>query len=125
MEHVQITNSPKERGAWPRYVNLVLGAYLFASAFLWDMGPAAFNNAWMTGALVALVAIGAMFAPTMRYMSAVLGLMLIVLTFATPHTNEFWLWHHVAVGAAFIAVGFIPTGAGMHRRAHVPAHAAR
>ena len=61
--------------AWPQYASLLLGGWLFVSAFLlphtWDSCAAS----WIMGSTIAMNAFAAIWAAPARYFNALLGLM--------------------------------------------------
>lgn len=82
----------------PRYANIVLGAWLFLSAFLWTHYDGSFTNTWLVGALIAAFAIGALRAPALRWVNTALSAWLILTTlFAWPALTG-TLWNNVLVG---------------------------
>jgi len=54
----------------PRALNVLLGAWLFASAFLWPHQDNVRYNDWVCGLFVAAAALSAVWAPAFRFVSA-------------------------------------------------------
>lgn len=101
---IPTTTSPRP-GA--RYVNIVLGSWLFLSAFLWTHYDASFTNTWMLGVLITAVALGALAAPALRWLNTALGAWLIFSTlFAWPATMG-TVWNNVIVGIIVLMLSFI------------------
>lgn len=59
--------------AWPRYLNVALGAWMFVSAFAWPHSRDACAAAWISGALISMNAFGAIWASPARFFNVVLG----------------------------------------------------
>jgi hypothetical protein len=106
------TNNP---GAWPRYLNAAVGAWLFISAFLWPHSSAELTNAWVVGALVFIAALLALGAPTVRYANTVLALWLFISTLALGGSTG-TMWNHVIVAIVTFVVSLVPNPMSTHGR---------
>ncbi|HVZ32829.1 MAG TPA: SPW repeat protein [Polyangiaceae bacterium] len=80
-----------------RLLNIILGVWLFISAFLWVHTTPQFNNAWVVGVLTAGAAALAMAAPGARYLNTALAVWLFISTWALPLTNRATAWNNVIV----------------------------
>lgn len=87
-----------------RYVNIVLGIWLFISAFVWHHSRPLFMVSWITGIVIALVALTSIGAPRTRFVNLILGIWLIISAFAFPHYSTGTVWNNVIVG---IVVGWV------------------
>ena len=85
-----------------RYANILLGLWLFLTAFAWRHAPAAWANTWIVGLLVVAVAIWGLTYPGLWRVNALLGLWLIVAALVFPHLLG-------ASRANNIVVGFLIT----------------
>ena len=85
-----------------RYANILLGLWLFLTAFAWRHAPAAWANTWIVGLLVVAVAIWGLTYPGLWRVNALLGLWLIVAAGVFPHLLG-------ASRANNIVVGFLIT----------------
>lgn len=94
-----------------RWINLVLGAWLFVSAFLWTHSRESQANTWIIGALIASVAILAMRAPALRYVNALLAGWLFISTFLIDHVTRATIWHN-----AFVALIVLGASLATHER---------
>jgi hypothetical protein len=94
--------------AVPRNANIVLGAWLFGSAFVWPHPGASFTNTWVVGVLILGFALGALAAPALRWANAALAVWLILTTSllwpATPGT----LWNNVIIGVLVFVLSSVP-----------------
>ena len=85
-----------------RYANILLGLWLFLTAFAWRHAPAAWANTWIVGLLVVAVAIWGLTYQGLWRVNALLGLWLIVAALVFPHLLG-------ASRANNIVVGFLIT----------------
>ena len=83
---------------------VVLGFWLFVSAFLWPHSAPQLYNAWITGAVAASVAVAATRWPSARYVNAALGVWLFVSAFFLPRVSDATGWNHVGVGLLLMIV---------------------
>jgi hypothetical protein len=91
-----------------RYVNLVLGIWLFISAFVWHHSQAQFTNTWIMGIIVAVVAVIALSVPAVRYVNTLAGAWLIISGFALPKATYGTTWNNVIVGVIVVALSLVP-----------------
>ena len=94
--------------AWPRYVNLLLGTWLFISAFVWPHSRDASAASWIMGASIAMNAFASIWAPPARYFNTVLGVLSLGwhLTAAALHTPT--LVHGAVISGFVILLSLIP-----------------
>ena len=92
-----------------RYLNVVLGVWLFISDFLWRHSHAQFTNTWIMGIVVAVVAVIAMSVFVARYFNTIAGAWLIISGFALPRVTGGTAWNNVLVGIAVFLVSLVPT----------------
>jgi hypothetical protein len=59
--------------AWPRYANLLLGLWLFVSAFAWPHSRDACAAAWISGAMIGMNAFASIWASPVRFFNVILG----------------------------------------------------
>lgn len=59
--------------SWPRYANLLLGAWMFVSAFAWPHSRDACGAAWISGAMIGMNAFAAIWASPARFFNVILG----------------------------------------------------
>jgi hypothetical protein len=91
-------------------INVVLGSWLFVSAFLWAHSPAQQANTWVSGALCAAFALTAIALPWARYLNSVLAIWIFVSTWAMPVDRLGTLWHNALVAIAIFVVSLTPSG---------------
>jgi hypothetical protein len=65
-------------GPWPRYINAVMGVWLFMSAFLWKHEGLQGTNAWVVGALMFAAAMAAISVQGARFVNTLLAVWVFV-----------------------------------------------
>jgi hypothetical protein len=97
------------KNAWPRYINLLLGVWLFASAFLWPHSGDAAAASWIMGASIAMNAFAAIWAPPARYFNALLGLLSLAWHITAASNQTATLVHGAVVSGLVILLSLVPT----------------
>ncbi len=94
---------------WPRYVNAVMGVWLFLSAFLWKHQGLQATNAWVVGALIFATAITAMSVQRARFVNTLLAVWVFVsaISFAVFSYTAF---NNVVVAVVVFAFSLVPNG---------------
>ena len=85
-----------------RYLNIIVGVWLFISAFVWRHSAAQFTNTWIMGIIVAAVAALALTWPTVRYLNTLAGAWLIISAFALPTITAGTRWNNFIVGIVVV-----------------------
>ncbi len=101
-------------GDAPRITNLVLGAWLFLSTFLWPHTSAQATNSWLCGALIMVFAALSNRYANARYANAALGVWLFISVWALATRTPATFWNNLLVG---VAVFFVSLMGVMPRRA--------
>src|SRR5271170_7672622 len=91
-----------------RIVNIVLGIWLFVSAFLWPHTYAQMNNTWIVGVLCVAFAVIAMRVPEVRYLNALLAVWLFISVWALPTMLAATRWNNAVVAIAIFFVSLAP-----------------
>ena len=86
-----------------RIFTILIGTWLFLSAFAWPHTPGQRYAAMICGALTVLLSLGTIYFGGLRYLTAAVGVMLFVasLTSFSPSPRTFW---HNAIFAIVIFV---------------------
>ncbi len=101
-------------------INIVLGAWLFLSAFLWLHSESQFTNAWLVGLISAVAAAAALRYPVARFINTVAGAWMLLSVWILRTPNEATLWNHVLVGAVMFIVSLVPGVTRAHTTSHRP-----
>lgn len=104
-----------------RVANIVLGVWLFLSAFVWQHSGASQTNSWILGVIIAVVAGIAMAQPAVRWVNALAAVWLFISTFVIPHVTTATMWHNAILAIAVFALTFIGAGPGERARTALPA----
>jgi hypothetical protein len=92
-----------------RIVNVVLGVWLFVSAFLWPHSYAQMSNTWIVGALCVVFALVAMRVPEARYLNTILAVWLFISVWALPSISLATQWNNALASVAVFIVSLVPT----------------
>lgn len=109
----------------PRVLNVILGIWLFVSAFIWPHTAAEMTNTWILGVLCVVFAVIAMAVPQARYLNTALAIWLFISAWALPTVSAGTVWNNVLVAIAIFVASLIPSeghlfpprGAGARRTA--------
>jgi hypothetical protein len=99
-------------GSTARILNIILGVWLFISAFIWQHSAAQQTNTWILGVLAVVFALVAMYAAAQaRYLNTILAIWLFISAFALPRISVGTVWNNVLVAIAIFALSLVPGGA--------------
>jgi hypothetical protein len=85
-----------------RYLNIIVGIWLFISAFAWRHSAAQFTNTWIMGIIVVAIAAISLTWPAIRYLNTLAGAWLIISAFALPAITPGTRWHNFIVGIVVV-----------------------
>ena len=91
-----------------RIVNIVLGVWLFISAFIWPHSYSQMTNTWILGVLCVLFALIAMRVPEARYLNTILAVWLFISVWALPSMMLGTQWNNALVAIAIFIVSLAP-----------------
>ena len=89
-----------------RIFNLLMGLWLFASAFVLPQGRAQAAATAICGALTVLFAALTSYSLRSRYVTAAVGVLVVVLAFAIHQLGSATFWHNAIIGVS-IAVAAV------------------
>ncbi len=89
-----------------RALSLMMGIWLFLSAFLWPHHGMVAVTTWIPGLLIAAAAIAAVVVPPVRYVNALLGVW--VLAAALANGADDIVMNNGLVGLTVIVAAFLP-----------------
>jgi hypothetical protein len=95
-----------------RIVNIVLGIWLFVSAFVWRHSYAQMTNTWIVGVLCVALGVLATRIAEARYLIAALAVWLFVSVWALPTISAATQWNNALVALAMFVVSLAPAYLG-------------
>ncbi len=101
----------------PRYLNIILGVWLFISAFVWPHTAAQRTNTWILGVLAVIFALIALSTPPARWLNTALSIWLFISVWALPHQNIATQWNNALVAIAIFLLSLVP---GQGERTLIP-----
>lgn len=101
----------RRRAPWPRYLNALLGAWLFISTFLWHHTANAMSNTWIVGFMMAFTAVVALSTPAVRWFNTVLAVWLAFTTLAMSGIRPITGWNNMIVALVVFVLSVIPSPA--------------
>ncbi len=101
-------------GSWPRYLNALIAAWLFVSAFAWTHTMELRQDTWIVGLLMFIAALAAVAAPAFRWVNTVLAVWLFISTLALPHTMPATMWNNIIVSIVVFVLSLIPSEKPSH-----------
>lgn len=123
MTALKTTRIDGRRFAVSRWLNIMMGGWLVASAFVWPRAEALQANLTIVGVLIATLALYAIFAPAARRLNTLLAVWLLVSSVAVfDHLVSATVWNDIVVGLVVLVCSLPRDVARRHHRAHV-AHA--
>jgi hypothetical protein len=96
----------------PRVVNVVIGVWLFISAFIWPHTEAQMTNTWICGVLCVVFALVGMVVPWVRYLNTILAIWLFISAWAIPSAHPGTIWNNVLCAIAIFIVSLVPSMPG-------------
>ena len=99
---------PEDKLAPARIINIILGIWLFISAFVWPHTYAQMTNTSILGVLAVAFAIIATRVPKVRYLNTVLAVWLFVSVWALPTMSMATMWNNALVALAIFFVSLAP-----------------
>lgn len=92
-----------------RIVNLLLGVWLFISAFVWPHTHAQMTNTWILGVLTVIFALVAMRVPKVRYLNSLLSVWLFISAFALHRLNNGTAWNNAILAIVIFFLSLVPS----------------
>ena len=93
-----------------RHANIILGLWLFFSAFLWPHDHPQFINTLIAGLVTVILSVLAFGVPTLRFASAFTGVWLVVSWFVLGRGRTGTGLNNVIVGLAVMSISLLPSG---------------
>jgi hypothetical protein len=106
-----------ERGGLSRLPNIILGIWLFISAFVWHDPTAQFYNTWICGIFCFIFAIVAGAVPPVRWLNTLLAIWIFISAFALPDTSGTAV-NNVIVAILVFIFSFVPNAPAAEAAPH-------
>lgn len=104
-----IVCSASHWGLSPRYCNMLLGLWLFLSAFVWAHTPGNRINTCLVGLFVTIAATLATGASVVRRLTGALACWLMFTTLVVYPTRPATFWNNMILAALVLGVSLIPS----------------
>ncbi|BDG04094.1 SPW repeat domain-containing protein [Anaeromyxobacter oryzae] len=91
-----------------RVANLILGVWLFVSAFIWQHSAPERTSTWIMGVVVAVFALIAMRASQARWVNTAAAIWTFIAVWALPHSNLGTQWNNALVAIAVFLLSLVP-----------------
>ncbi len=100
---------------WARVLNLLLGVWLFISAFVWPHTQGERLETWILGVCIVVFSLIAMSQPAARWINTLAAIVLFFATLAIPHSNPGTLWNNLIVAVVVFILSFVGGMEGVRR----------
>jgi hypothetical protein len=105
---VSVQGGSTARGSTPRILNVIIGAWLFISAFAWPHTEAQRTCTWIVGALCVFFALLATSVPWTRYVNTVLAIWLFISAWALPADSVGTMWNNAVAAIVIFILSLVP-----------------
>lgn len=95
---------------------IILGIWLFISAFLWPHTQAQFTNAWIVGLIAVALGLIALAAQPVRFVNTLLAIWLFISAWVLPTQMVGTQWNSVIVAILLFLLSLAPGTTGIQRR---------
>jgi hypothetical protein len=96
--------------AWPRWISLAVGIWVFISAFVWPHTAGEQTNTWILGVLIVIGSLAAMQMPNVRYLNTLFAIWLFFATLVITHSQAGTLWSNLLSAIVVFVMSLIPSG---------------
>jgi hypothetical protein len=107
-------------GGIARVLNVVVGAWVVLSAFLWHHTLSSRTNTWICGLLVVVFSLIALRAPRARFVTTAVAVWLFITSFTIATVSESTVWNNWICAVVIFFISLVPGGyfrgaTGFHR----------
>jgi len=92
-----------------RINGVIVGLWIFVSAFLWHHSPRQFTLTWVTGALTVIFALAAMVRPMARHLNTLVALCLFIGTMIFRIESEATFWSNLIAAVVLVFISQMPS----------------
>jgi hypothetical protein len=93
-----------------RIFTVLIGTWLFLSAFAWPHTPGQRYAALICGALTVLLSLGTLYFAGLRYLTAAVGVMLLVASVSSFSPSPRTFWHNAILALAIFVSALMDRG---------------
>lgn len=97
----------KGSGIWARIANVVLGSWLFASAFVLPQTDASGANTWVTGMLFVIFGVWSLWAPPVRTLNLAAAIWLLFTVAVFPYATLTVRLHNLLIAGAVLGISLV------------------
>lgn len=94
----------------PRFVNVVLGAWLFLSAFVLPYTSAQFTNTWVVGLAVVVFSLFGIASVPARFLNTLAAIWLFISVWILPGATTGTRWNSAIVAVLIFIFSLAPSG---------------
>jgi hypothetical protein len=98
-----------------RIITVLVGTWLFLSAFAWPHATGQGMATLMAGMLTVLSALTSIYYPRFRYVTAAIALALFVASLATATRYDRTVWHNTVIAVAVFVLALMDRGTPRER----------
>lgn len=99
-----------------RIINIVVGAWVFVSAFIWMHAGADLTNTWIVGLAIAVIAAIGLGVPQIRFVNTALAIWLFISAFALPTVLSATVWNNAIAAIIVFIASLVGDYGSMHVR---------
>lgn len=96
-------------GPWPRLLNVVVGVWLFISAFAWPHTWASQTNSWLVGVAIVIAALAGLAVPRARLVNTAFAIWLALSTVTFLHSGPATIWNNLLVALLAFIFSLVPS----------------
>jgi hypothetical protein len=108
MDALESDDEPVAIFRLPDAAQIMVGGWLFTSAFVWNHTDTQETNAWVVALLVIGVSLFAMIFPWMRHVNTVFAVWLFVTAFAFPSISQATVANNALVAIVIFCIALTP-----------------
>jgi hypothetical protein len=97
-------------GGVARVLNVVVGAWVVLSAFIWHHTVPSRSNTWICGVLVMIFSLVALRAPRARFLTTAVAVWFFITSFTVPTVSAATVWSNWISAVVIFFISLVPGG---------------